>query len=220
MINKSFFIILIVSIIFMFIIYFGIHRYIFLHIFESKRYEEKYRNLEKTNDEYKNIIVMFSKYENLHKIKPVINSVLDQTTQVDYIVINVPNLPKNAKIPAYIENSNIIFLKNVNNINMIPSILQEKEADTLIFVVDNDKILGKDILEELEKKHTENPNSIICVNKDLKSVFLIQPKFFETDFIDNIQKDICYKENLKKYIEKKKISTKNIDYTEIYNCLF
>ena len=84
------------SLIFSLLLYFGIIRYLNLYIYNPKSYLKKYFELEKA---YNKKVVINLSITNPDKLKPVINSLLDQTVRVDEISINTDK-----KLPDFISN--------------------------------------------------------------------------------------------------------------------
>jgi hypothetical protein len=83
--------------------YYGITRYLTLYIKDTNSYLENYKNLDKADNETKVIISLSVPPEKIDKIRPMINSILDQTVKVNQIVLNLPN-NKDYKIPKEYEN--------------------------------------------------------------------------------------------------------------------
>ena len=78
--DKLFIFMTILSLIITILYYFGIVRYLELHIRENKKYLENYKKLEKNYDK-KVIISMSSTPKNIDKMDPMLNSLLDQTVK-------------------------------------------------------------------------------------------------------------------------------------------
>ena len=88
--------------------YFGLTRYFTLCTKDTNKYLENYKNLDKADKEMKVIISLSVRPEKIDKIKPMINSILDQTVKVNQIVLNLPN-NKEYNIPKEYENVFTIF---------------------------------------------------------------------------------------------------------------
>src|SRR3989344_4209045 len=82
----------ILSLVYIFLVYFGIIRYFSIQIYPLESYSKNYKNLDKASKDEKNrVIVSLSTSPNkIKKLKPVINSILDQTVRVDEIAISIP----------------------------------------------------------------------------------------------------------------------------------
>ena len=120
-----------------------------MYIFSPEKYSKNYKNLDRVNKKYKTIISLTSSPSKLKKIKPVINSLLDQTVKVDLISITVP-YGKQYVLPDNLKNIVQIFRAGKNYqdaTSLIPVILREEDATTTIINVGDDTIYGKDFIE-------------------------------------------------------------------------
>ena len=61
-----------------------------MHLHTSENYINNYKNLKKIKN---NVILSFTTTpEKIEKIRPMLNSILDQTIRVDKIVLNIPKI--------------------------------------------------------------------------------------------------------------------------------
>jgi hypothetical protein len=167
----------IISIIITFLYYFGIIRYLELHICNHKKYLEKYKNLDKASD--KKVVISFTTTpEKVKKLKPFINSLLDQTVKVDNIVLNIPK-NKEYNIPHEYNNILNIFQigKDYGDGNkFISTVLREEDNDTIIILLEDNFIYGKDYIETILEEYEKNKCAII----NNQSITVI-PEFFDMD---------------------------------------
>ena len=199
------------SIIYLVLSYNGYIRYFMLHFKDTRHLAENYSKKDKYTHYKDNKIVVSLYIDNFKEnLKPVINSILDQTVKIDSILIFTPENDID-KAPTYLQiSSNII--PSVNNYsygnNIIPCILKEKDSNVIIIPMDK-KIYGEDYIETiLEFSHT-NPSCQIF-NKD-NELLLFK--------VDNFDKNI-YSFNKQDYNKKwfmtKSLNKKEIKYTENY----
>ena len=201
-----------ISLIYMLLSYFGFTRYFALHMFPIESYTKNYAKLDKASDK-KVVISLTTTPKGIKKLKPVINSLLDQTVKVDEIAISVP-YGKQYDIPKDIQNVAQVYRYSLdygNNGKLIPIVLREGEKDTKIIIVDDDMIYGKDFIETMITASEENKNTAICA----KNSVLITPEFFTEDVCNYDGKSTC-DEWLKKNL---KVPYKAIEYTETYKCI-
>ena len=98
----------ILSIIFILSSYYGIDRYLSLHMKSCENFINKYSYLPKASTN--RVVISFSTTpEKINKIKPMINSILDQTVKVDAIYM-VLLADKNYNTPKYITNVATVVL--------------------------------------------------------------------------------------------------------------
>jgi len=157
--------------------YFGWNRYISMHLFSNESYIKNYLKLDKGSNK-RTVISLDSK--NPEKLKPTLNSLLDQTVRVDEIAINVKRglkVPNEVKKIARVYTYDKTYKDDLGGI--IPTILREEDADTLIIWVRDDMIYGKDMIETLLEQNAKDPDKVIGIkNINSKNGVLIKPKFF------------------------------------------
>jgi hypothetical protein len=186
-------------------------------MFSTESYAKNYIKLDKASDK-KVVISLTTTPEGTKKLKPVINSLLDQTVRVDEIAISVP-YGKDYDIPKDIQNVVQVYRYSLdygNSGKLIPVILREGEKDTKIIIVDDDMIYGKDFVETMVASSEENKNKAICVNElGSKHGVLVVPEFFTDEICNYDGKSTC-DEWLKKNL---KAPYKVIKYSETYKAI-
>ena len=164
--------------------YYGIIRYIKLHLTSTDSYAENYSKLPKASEH--RVTICFAADENqLSKLKPFVNSILDQTVRVDDIALTIPykdigKIPENMKkiLATY------GYVKDYDNAgNLICSVLREPESNTKIIVVEPNMVYGQDFIQSMIEESENNPDKIIYADKK-KSGILIKPKFFNDEISD------------------------------------
>jgi hypothetical protein len=180
----------IIGLIYLILAYYGIIRYINLHLSPTETYIDNYIKLPKTSKD--RIVICFTANpDELEKLKPFINSILDQTVRIDDIALTIPY--KNmGKVPTNLKKiiSEYGYSKDYDNAgNLICSVLREPESNTKIIIVDPSMVYGKDFVETIIEESAKSPNKIIYADKSkaLKWGILLQPKFFN-DKISNYEK--------------------------------
>lgn len=162
----------IVSMVFLLLSYLGFIRYIRMHTDSKEKYLDNYKNLPKADKKDK-VVVCFALDEK-KDIKPFINSILDQTTRVDDIVLTTRDrdrYPELEKIVSY-----HTYKKDYgDNANLICSILREPESSTKIILVEPNIVYGQDFIEHMVGVSDTNKDSII----KHKNAMLIKPAFFD-----------------------------------------
>lgn len=153
--------------------YNGIIRYFKLHFANPEPYINSYKNLDKASQKDK-IVVAFSSSD-LSKIKPFINSILDQTVRVDDIAVSIPyknmqNIPSNIKKVLSLYGTSVQYSDSG-----VCHALREPEANTKIILVEPNVVYGQDFIEKMVDFSDKNPSKMI-ISKYAK---LIKPKFFD-----------------------------------------
>ena len=193
--------------------YFGLTRYFTLYFKSTNTYLENYKNLDKADNKKKVIISLSVKPEKIHKIKPMINSILDQTVKVNQIVLNLPN-NKEYNIPKEYENIFSIFRcgKDYGECNkFIPTLLREENSDTVIILLDEDYVFGQDYIETMVEEYKKDNCCVVS-----KGGILIIPEFFDMDIYNRDNK--CLNNGwIKDCIKSKKLEVDSKDTYKIFN---
>lgn len=175
-----FIILTILSLIITLLYYFGIIRYFQLHFYNTEKYLENYKKLDKASNN--KVIISFSTSpENIKNIKPMLNSILDQTVKVDNIFLN---LPKDKKYEIPEDYKKILNIFNCGQDygcanKFIPTILREENNNTIIILLEDDYVYGKDFIESLIESYETNKNAIIS-----KKGILVIPEFFDMNIFN------------------------------------
>jgi hypothetical protein len=185
-----------ISFVFMICAYFGIIRYFKLQMTSSESYAKIYNKLEKASKNKRVVISLSITPEDVHKMEPIISSILDQTVKVNEIALNVP--PDTTYIPKYLQKYTRVYKLEKDygpSNNLIPTLVREKEKNTLIIALDNDVLYGKDYIgelvdryENLNSKYNFPENIILFNNQDSDGVingpFVVNAGAFEPSIID------------------------------------
>lgn len=177
----------ILSLVMILLSYFGITRYITLKISSTESYMSNYNKIPKNK---KNTIIAISTTpDRIKKIKPVINSILDQTIGVNSIFLIIPqkDIDNNYKLPDNLKHSVVLFPSGKNYgegccNSIIPMLLHEKECDSIIISLLDNIVYGKDFIETILTKLDENPKKTIVDNKNRS--MLIKPENYDCSIID------------------------------------
>lgn len=180
----------VLALIYLVMAHYGMLRYIKLHVTPTETYVSDYMKLPKASKDRVTICFSASVTE-LSKMKPFINSILDQTIRVDDIGLTIPykdinKVPKNLKKVLSLYG----YTKDYDNAgNLVCSVLREPEANTKIIVVEPNMIYGQDFVESMVEESEKNPDKIIYADKSKlpKWGILLKPKFFD-DKISNYEK--------------------------------
>lgn len=187
--NKKFLflvIITLISLLYTVLDYLEITRYFKVKYYSNDRYLKNYRTINRVDEKDKIVILLDTNVNRINNIKPSLNSILDQTTKVDEIAVNILE-GENSFI-----NTDLHRIINVYNIGngyenktcnlLIPTLLREKEANTIILILKDNVVYGKNFIYKMLKKAINNPNNIIVSNKN--NATIIRPKFFQAESFD------------------------------------
>jgi hypothetical protein len=217
-----FFLSVIISLLITIINYFGLDRYYTLKN-SSQSYTsslvDNYKNLTKYDERI--VISLSSNDITLENLRPMLNSLLDQTISVDRIYLHLPPLEGQSYIIPE-DYNNFLSINNLRKNygygnNIIPLLLiSETEINTKIIYLDNNNIYGKDFIQKIVEKSNNFPDNVIGV-RDQKVIYanLVKPKFFSSGVISSSETTV-YDEN---WIDSH-INPSNyriyLDYTENY----
>jgi hypothetical protein len=215
-----FFLSIIISILITTITYFGLDRYYTLQKDCSDKYIDNYKNLTKLDD--KIIISLSATDSNLENLRPMLNSLLDQTIRVDKIILNLPPLssgqtytiPENYK--KFLTRKNLLKDYGYGN-NIIPTLLDEKNTDTKIIYLENNNIYGKDFIQKLVEESNKYPDNPIGVRDHTQEYSnLVKPKFFEGTVASSDSSTVYDKNWIDSHLKTNKIYMNYIE-NYIYN---
>jgi hypothetical protein len=170
--------------------YYGYIRYHKLHMEESDVYIKKYTNLSKACKD--RVVICFSvSIQNISRIDPFLNSILDQSVRVDEIMLitaysDISKISEKYKKVCSVQGYN----KNYdNNAGLICSVLTEPDAHTKIIIVSPETVYPPDFVQTLVAESEKHPDKIIygSETKDVKYGVLVKPEFFD----DQISKYQC-----------------------------
>jgi hypothetical protein len=235
---------LVISVIYVFLAYYGYMRFMKLKYRSCEDYARDYLKLPRVNVKNKVIVSMATTVNDLNDIKSTINSILDQTVHADQIIISIPG-SKELMLPNFIKDHKIILVHNVSkqfdkSSSFLSPLLREKDGEAIIVVVDDKVVYGSDFLETLIEASIAHPNNVIFIkgykasnlisdNKkidvpyinDIISVadgVLIKPKFFDIDILSFEHTPAGLETNpdilLSAYLHKQKVQITQIKYDE------
>lgn len=170
--------------------YYGYIRYHKLHMTESDVYIKKYTSLGKPCKD--RVVICFSvSIENISRIDPFLNSILDQSVRVDEIML-ITAYPDLSKISEKYKKVCSVhgYNKNYdNNAGLICSVLTEPDANTKIIIVSPEIVYPPDFVQTLVAESEKYPDKIIygSETKEVKYGVLVKPEFFD----DEISKYQC-----------------------------
>jgi len=206
------------SLIFSILTYFGLIRYFNMYLFSSKSYANSYKTLERANND--KVVINININPNKNYISSaVINSLLDQTVRVDEINIFTDK-------PITLPETNGIVKRHKtykNYFSVMPCIMKETNKNTIIIFLNDNKIYGKDFIQDLidsTDKDSSKKCAISCgLSKD--KTIVTRSGIFDIDTTNmNIPKDYNTNDFINNYLSLKSIPIKNIDYNENYKAIF
>lgn len=214
----------ILSILYTYLTYIGYIRYLsIINPFSNiDKYAKDYHSLEKVSKKYRVVISMYiDKQDEFTKLYPILKSILDQTTKVDEISINISQ--NITRIPEFVRKYSNTY-KLINNYGecniIIPTLFREKDRDIILIILPLKYIYGQNYISDLvdfylnekDKLQGNVKNLIVSYNDDLEnSPIITQVSTFSVkmndlnynhciDLLlknDTIKKIYKYKENYK-----------------------
>lgn len=176
----------VLTLVYILLSYFGILRYISLSMNNSDNYIQNYSNLRKGGKN--RVVISFTTTpEYIKHIRPMLNSILDQTVKVDQIALIVPYNYQGQKynIPDYIKKIVNIFPAGKDygeGTKIIPILFREKECDTIIIALSDKYVYGKTFIETIIEEVENNPKTVLVDNKN--TTITLRPEYFGCDVIN------------------------------------
>lgn len=196
--------------------YFGITRYLSLHVKSSEDFIKEYKGLPKASKG--RVVLSFTTTpDKIKKMKPMINSILDQTVKVDQIALVIPYKYKGKKydVPEYIKEVANVFPSGKDygpGTKLIPILLREKECDTTIIALNDNRVYGKDFVEVMIEESKKTPYTVLVAKGN--TAMLVKPEHYGCDVI-NRGKEKFQDEWFTNHTKKSRI----INYGENYKAL-
>lgn len=196
--------------------YNGIFRYLYCYVRSVDKLIGKYKDLHKSHKE--RVTIAFTSSTNkVIKLKPFVNSILDQTEKVNQITFITTPESKNKKydIPNYMKDIAVIIPSGREygkGTTIIPMLLKENDRDTIIIALTENVIYGYDFISTMLEESKKHPTSIIVDNKGYSILF--KPDHFDTSIIEQDKKHID-----KDWIISKAKDIKTIHYSENYQII-
>ena len=163
--------------------YLGVVRYYVIKTSTAtEKYIREYMKLPKKTHG-KTIITFSTSPGRFKDIKPMINSVLKQTSAVDSIIAVLP--VDKSEIPDFLKGivSVVPSGKDYGEGNaIIPVLLTEKECNTTIVALKDNFIYGEDCIETFLKESEKFKDTIITDQN--QSIYVFQPTCFQSNVID------------------------------------
>lgn len=132
--------------------------FIIISVFSTKKYEPRI------------VITMTTSPQRIHKIKPVIDCLINQTVKPDTIYLNLPRVFKRdnsifKSIPDFIKNNSLITINFCNDLGpatkILASIPAEKHPETILLSVDDDIYYPPEMLETYLYWSQKFPQAVI-----------------------------------------------------------
>jgi hypothetical protein len=178
-----------ISVVMILVSYFGIIRYFTLHMKSTEGFISNYKDLDSAAD-VRVVISFTTTPERISKLKPMLNSIIDQTVRVDQIALNIPykSNGKSYEIPEEYKDVLTIFRSEKDygeGGKYIPTLLREGECGTKIIYLDDDQVYGKDLIETLVDASNSDPDKAIYTKGDMNPAggVLVKPEFFNCNVL-------------------------------------
>ena len=201
--NKlEFFILLnILAIIYSILNYLELIRYVNIRVNSNNYFLKKFRKMKKYSKVERIVLIIDTDVKRINKLKPCINSLLDQTIRVDEIALNLKDGDLEKVDPILHKILNVYEVENFDNKicqNIIPTLYRENDNDTIIILLKDNIIYPKNFILHMVEKSVKNPHNVIKSN--IENVFLFKPEFFSIKSLDDVCNEKWLQNNLRNNI--------------------
>lgn len=201
--NKlEFFILLnILAIIYSILNYLELIRYVNVSVNSNNYFLKKFRKLKKYSKAERIVLIIDTDVKRINKLKPCINSLLDQNIRVDEIAINLKDGDLEKVDPNLHKILNVYEVEDYDNKichNIIPTLYRENDNDTIIILLKDNIVYPKNFILHMVEKSVKNPHNVIKSN--IENVFLFKPEFFSTKSLDDVCNERWLQNNLQNNI--------------------
>lgn len=105
----------------------------------------------------------------IDRIRPVLNSLIDQDTPADAILLAVPRFSRREnveyRIPGWLDRSGALTILRCDDwgpaTKLIPALMQETDGETLLLTVDDDVIYPPDLVSTFHEWHSKYPDAAL-----------------------------------------------------------
>ncbi len=186
---------IIIPVLIIFLWWLGVFRCHDLKKNSLEKYIENYKKLKKVDGSGKVIISLSttpSKIQN-KKFEIMLKSILDQTVKVNKIYLHIPE-NKDYEIPE--EYNKVLKVLRCGKdygvcSKFVPMMLKEDNADTIIIILKDNLIYGRNYIEKLIKTFLKHPEKAIVA----KSGTVIKPNFIDGNFVEEKNDSANYNED-------------------------
>ncbi len=159
------------------------------------QYIEKYKKMKKVDGAGKVIISLTTTPSRVKdkSMEIMLKSILDQTVRVNKIYLHIPE-NKEYEIPD--EYNKIVKIMKCGRdygvcSKFVPMMLKEDNADTIVIILKDNLIYGRDYIERLIKSFMKKPSDAIVS----KSGTVIKPNFIDGKFVEEKNDSANYNED-------------------------
>jgi hypothetical protein len=158
---------------------FFVARYFF---YPSQYIQEK---IQKNIENSRIVVSLTTSPDRIYKIKPVLDSIMNQVIVPSKIYLNLPHVFKRTgkqfdKIPEFITSNPIIFINKCEDIGpatkIIPTLEYEKDPETIIISIDDDILYYKNVINTFMHYSLKYPQSCITGTSFIDSEYNVLHK--------------------------------------------
>ncbi len=185
---------IIIPLLLIFLWWLGVFRCCELKKKPLEQYIEKYKKLKKVDGAGKVIISLTTTPSRIKdkSMEIMLKSILDQTVRVNKIYLHIPE-NKDYEIPD--EYNKIVKIMKCGRdygvcSKFVPMMLKEDNADTIVIILKDNLIYGKDYIEKVIKNFLKHPDKAIVS----KSGTVLKPNFIDGKFVEEKNDSSNYNE--------------------------
>lgn len=140
------------------------------HFLYPSQYVENVENVQKDIENLRIVVSLTTSPDRIDKIKPVLDSIMNQNIVPNKIYLNLPHIFKRTgkqfdKIPEFITSNPLIFINKCEDIGpatkIIPTLVYEKDPETIIISIDDDILYDKNVINTFIHYSLQYPKSCI-----------------------------------------------------------
>lgn len=176
-----FLILTIISLLYIIFEYYDITRYFTMYFYDCSHFVNTYKLLNKASPDNRVVIALYESYPK-RNIKPVINSLFDQSVSSNEICMFVNDFKCKEQLKEY------IVLFETSNCPILPVLQKEQESDTIIIILNTNTIYSPDLIEDLIENVNHHPNKILFLNPENNVTHgcVFRPKYLTSDIVSQL----------------------------------
>ncbi|MBW2384058.1 MAG: glycosyltransferase family 2 protein [Deltaproteobacteria bacterium] len=146
-------------------------RFVYLHRASARACVRRYERASRSDVPDRVVVSLTTIPDRIDRIRPTLNSLLDQTRRPDAIYLNLPNESRREgrgyELPAFLTEYGPVHVIDCGEdmgpaTKLLPTLAREKEPDTRIVVTDDDQIYPRNMIETLVDWNQKLPEAVVC----------------------------------------------------------
>lgn len=148
-----------------------ITRFVSLHARSAETFVRRFAAAPRADVPDRVVVSLTTIPDRVSRIRPTLNSLLDQSRRVDAIYLNLPSRGRREgrayQVPAFLREYGPVEVVDCGEdlgpaTKLLPTLAREKDPDTRIIVTDDDQVYPRNMVETLVAASEQWPDAVVC----------------------------------------------------------